>query len=154
MGFIFLLIVISAIVGIMRLFDTSEVFEGIKTFLICMVATLCLMGIIWGDSYGNTIGMASDIINIRQQGNTVEIYAKKGLAGFKDNSGPQSITDLKYNNYQTQIGAMMSKLQEDIADYNEDLIGKTIMKQSWFWGWCIFSPPEGAEVQEVSNYIK
>ncbi len=159
MGFLFLLFFISLLITCISLLLGDDwddrLCHGAITFIVCFLVSTAIMCIVWGDSYAGYVSMQEKEVTIEQYAQTVRTYASRGVAEFK--TGPSTnteFTDLKYQNYQTQIGQMIKDLRDQIKSYNEELIGKQVMKKSWFWNWCIIAPPKGSVVLRMSDYIQ
>ena len=154
MGFIFLLLFICVVIALISYWGCDgELDAGAVGFIVSAVISTLIMFIVWGDSYSGYLDMEKRVNVIEQYAQTVRTYAKRGVAEFQTTGG-REITDLKYQNYQTQIGEMIIDLRDQISEYNQELIGKRIMKNSWFWSWCIVSAPEASVVLKMSNYIE
>jgi len=152
MGFIlFLLLICLAIGFIAFLCEGNDFTAATVGFLIPGVIGSIIMAFVWGNSYDNYVVMQERLSNINQYAQTIKSYSKLGVAEFKAGS---EITDLKYQNYQTQIGKMITDLRDQITRYNTRLIGKNVMKKSWMWNWCIIPAPEGSVILEMSDYVK
>lgn len=116
-----------------------------------VIATI-IMVLIWSVSYNNYIGMQKKLATIEQYQQAVELYAKNGVAEFEGKLGNE-MTDLKYQNYQTEIGQMIKDLRDNIVEYNETLAGKTALNNSLMWNWCIVMP-DNAKLLIMSDYLK
>jgi hypothetical protein len=155
MGFVLLLLGVCVLISLISFFSSDHDFDSTALgFIIPLVISFVIMCIVWSDSYCDYVSMQENKVNIEQYAQTIDIYSKRGVAEFKDGefTGAE-ITDLKYNNYQHQLGKMIIDLRNRVRDYNEELVGKTVMKKSWFWSWCIIAPIEGSIVLNMSDYI-
>ena len=154
MGFIFLLLLIClGIAFLCYIACDRDVDSALVGFIVSGIIAMLLMAVIWGDSYGNSVAMQERLVSVEQYAQTIKTYANRGVAEFKGNSG-REMTDLKYNNYQTQIGEMITDLRDQINRYNTKLVGKDIMGKHWFWNWCIIPAPEGSVLLKMSDYIE
>lgn len=167
MGFVFLLLLIAGIiVKLVHYTYTEEEMsskdkknrkEGVIIgSCICAVAFLMIMGATWGTSYDSHVTMQERLVNIDAYKHAINIYADKGVAEFKSGGVRMSteLTDLKYQNYQVQLGEMIVSLRRQIVYYNEAFIGKREFGSNWFWGWCIIGPPDGYKPLRMEDYIK
>jgi hypothetical protein len=153
MGFILFLLFICAVIGLIVFICESDFSSAIVGFLIPGIICSILMAFVWGNSYDNYVIMQERLSNINQYAQTIRSYAKLGVAEFKTGSANGTeLTDLKYQNYQAQIGKMITDLRDQITKYNTRLIGKNVMKKSWVWNWCIVSAPEGSVILQMSDY--
>lgn len=158
MGFVLVLIILSVLITWVTYSATidedKKKNEAKCSAVVCGVMGLVIMVVIWLCSYVSYVGMEQDFATIEQYESSVQLYAEKGVAEFKPGKGmPSEFTDLKYQNYQTQIGQMIVDLRNKIRWYNEALVGKQIMKRSWFWSWCIIMP-DNAKVLKMKDYLK
>jgi len=154
MGFILLLLLICLGISLLcYAVNDRDIGAATAGFLVPAICSMILMAFVWGNSYDNTVVMQERLNTIEQYAQTVKSYAKRGVAEFKT-TGTGEITDLKYQNYQTQIGEMIVDLRDQIKYYNTRLIGKNIMSASWFWSWCIIPAPEGSVVLKMSDYVE
>lgn len=155
MGFILLLLFICLCISLLcYLVNDRDLGAGLAGFLVPGIISTILMLAIWGNSYDNTVVMQERLNTIEQYAQTVKSYAKRGVAEFKNGGGSGELTDLKYQNYQTQIGEMIVDLRNQVKFYNTRLIGKNVMSANWFWSWCIIPAPENSVVLKMSDYIE
>jgi len=153
MGFILFLLVICLLIGFM-VFIHEGFSCAVVGFLIPFIVCSILMAFVWGNSYDNYVIMQERLSNIDQYAQTIKSYSKLGVAEFKTgSSNATELTDLKYQNYQAQIGKMIIDLRNQITRYNTQLIGKRVMKKSWAWSWCIIAAPEGSVILKMSDYV-
>jgi hypothetical protein len=104
-------------------------------------------------SYGSYIELKEKLAVIEQYKETVELYAEKGVQEFKPGTySATELTDLKYNNYQTQIGQMIREMRDTIVEYNTLLTGKKIMNDSFMFSWITYLPEEMNTIK-MSDYI-
>ena len=105
-------------------------------------------------SYSTYIELKERLAVIEQYKETIELYADKGIKEFKPGTSyTKEFTDLKYNNYQTQIGQMIRDMRDTIVQYNTVLTGKQVMKDGWVFNWLIYLP-DGLKTVKMANYIK
>jgi len=156
MGFIFFLLFVCSIIALICYISNYNSGNAAAVgFCICLTLSAVIMFITWADSYGSTVIMQERLTSIDQYAHTVRVYSKHGVAEFKENSAARpELTDLKYQNYQNQIGDMITDLRDQINKYNNKLVGKNLMGKNWFWNWCIIDAPEGSVILKMSNYIE
>jgi hypothetical protein len=157
MGFILTLILISVVIATISLFVSkgkNAVANSTTALITCLIISSVLIVFTWAISYSNMIRMQEKAVIIEQYKEAVELYAEKGVAEFKPGSGKATeFTDLKYNNYQTQVGEMIRELRDAIAKYNKMYISKKIMKNSIYWNWCIIMP-EDSKLLKMGDFLK
>ena len=135
MGFVIVLIILSALITWLT-YDWTDSEEKKKSeatsaAIVCGVIGLIFMCISWLVSYVSYVDMEQDLATIEQYESAVQLYAEKGVAEFQPGKGlPSELTDLKYQNYQNQIGHMIIDLRNKIRSYNETFVGKQVMKKS------------------------
>jgi hypothetical protein len=155
MGFVLLLLLICLIIAVATFFEYSSIRRGISSaifsFVVSVTVCLFIMSVIWVFSWDSTVDMKIDLANLNSYKHTIEVYSAKAGGDFK---AGKEVTDLKYQNYQDQIGRMITDLRDKIVKYNKSLVGKTAYKENWIWSWCVFAPPEGSKQLEMSDYIK
>lgn len=153
MGFIFLLLLICSMIAYICYVSDNSV-AAIIGFCICLVISVIIMAFVWGQSYCNSVTMQERLISLKQYTHTVEVYSRRAVAEFKHgSSNSPELTDLKYQNYQNQIGEMITDLRDEINEYNTMLVSKSLMGKNWFWNWCIIPAPEGSIILNMSDYI-
>lgn len=160
MGFVFLLfLILAGVLGIAWFAEENmenKIAYTLGAGIVCSVLLVFMMLVILGFSYGRYISMIERLSTIEQYKESIDLYASKGVAEFKfdtDSSKSSELTDLKYNNYQSQIGQMISDLRDAIIDYNQAYASKRAMKNSWFWSWCIILD-DGMRPIKMSDYLK
>jgi hypothetical protein len=100
------------------------------------------------------VSLHQTFATIEQYKESIELYAEKGVAEFKPGSASSTeFTDLKYNQYQEQIGRLIRDLRDTIVDYNKSLTGKQIKNNSWFYNWVVIMP-DGLETVKMADYLK
>jgi len=156
MGLVISLILICVLTTALCYFNSSDR-DRIGNALAGLITSFCistaLMLIIWAASYGNFLGMQRRLATVEQYGSAVEIYAEKGVAEFKrGNGGVSEFTDLKYQNYQGQIGKMIIDLRRHVKEYNENLVTKRLLKKNWFFSWCVIMPDNG-KIIKMKDYL-
>jgi hypothetical protein len=123
-------------------------------FLIPFIILSIIVVIARGQSYVTYIEIKENLAVIEQYKETIELYADKGIREFKPESPyTKELTDLKYNNYQTQIGQMIRDMRDTIVTYNTKLTGKQVMKEGWVFSWLIYLP-DGMKIIKMADYIK
>ncbi len=157
MGFVLLLIFIVLFIGAVA-FIASDKENWATNCSLCMLisAIICslLLAVIWGVSWSTYSGLQKRAAIIEQYQHTINVYADKGVAEFRANSGTSSeFTDLKYQNYQVKLARMIVDLRSQIVKYNNTLVGKRVSKVNWFWNWCIIAAPEDFKVLKMADYI-
>ncbi len=105
-------------------------------------------------SFNSYIKLQQKLATIEQYKESVELYADKGVREFRSGSAASSeFTDLKYNNYQTQIGEMIRDMRDTIVEYNQALTEKQIRKDNPFFSWYTYLP-EDMRTVKMADYIK
>ena len=161
MGLIFIFVLIIVFIGYLSFSWTDS---GIREKKIGnMIAGMIVSGAILtfvtiialSMSYSSYITLKEKLAVIEQYKEAIELYADKGVQEFKPGSlsGPSEFTDLKYNNYQTQIGQMIREMRDTIVYYNTALTGKQIMKDGFMFSWLIYLP-EDMKAIKMADYIK
>jgi len=112
-----------------------------------MIASGCILTliscIILAVSYANYIELRQKLVIVEQYQETIQLYATKGVAEFhQPGASSAEMTDLKYNNYQTQIGQMIREMRDTIVEYNKSYTSKKIMKDNWMFSIYIFLPDD------------
>lgn len=160
MGIIICFILIIAFITWLSYISTGDKRQAVKlsnagagalasTIIIAVITTVMFL-----DSYNSYIGLAKKLATIEQYKESIELYADKGVQEFQPGStGSKELTDLKYNNYQTQIGQMIRDMRDTIVDYNEELTGKLMRKNNWFFSWIIIVD-ENMKPIKMADYIK
>ena len=155
MGFILLLFLCCLTIGLINFMPArrtaTRIKVGFTSFAISSVCCILLMCIVWLWSWDTTVDMKQNLANLSAYKHTIETYKKNAMGEFKAGA---ALTDLKYQNYQQQIGQMITDLRGRIVSYNNSFVGKNAYKDNWLWSWCIFAPPEGSQLLEMSDYIK
>lgn len=153
MGLTLLVLIICLMIGIMAAFEYGNKRRRIscfaRSFGWSILVGLALVCVILYASYYNTVDMKERLVNISAYKHSIETYAKRASA--VQSAG--ELTDMKYQNYQKQIGEMIIDLRKEIVIYNSDFVGKIEYKKSWFWSWIIFPPPLGSQVLDMAYYI-
>ena len=151
MGFILTLLVIASFISIIVYFDHNRddhierqkaCSNTLWTFIICTVIAAIVCGFIYGASYANYVNMKKKEATIEQYVHTVKLYSGYGAGGFmleKMLAGGE-LTDLKYQNYQTEMAQILRSARNSVREYNETLIGKAQFKDSLYWGTLIYLP--------------
>lgn len=153
MGFIALLLFISlGIAYIIYLTGYKRIETTLWAFIICIIFCFVILFGILAESFSSTVKMQYKLVNIEQFSQTIKSYTEYGIVEFQNNKTGE-ITDLKYQNYQTQIGKMIIDLRDQITQYNAKLIGKEVMNKHWFWSVCIIPPPKDSVILNMSDYI-
>ena len=134
--------------------DHNRKENAIAGFLIPFIILSVAVVAIRARSYSTYIELKESLAIIEQYKETVELYADKGIKEFKPGSAyTKEFTDLKYNNYQTQIGQMIRDMRDTIVMYNIKLTGKQVMKDGWVFNWLIYLP-DGMKTVKMADYIK
>ena len=152
MGLILLITVICFAIGVIAASGYSKQHMAdafIKGAGWSALTGLAFLLIVLYTSYYNTVDMKERLVNISAYTHSIETYTNRAAAI----AGGGELTDMKYNNYQKQIGEMIIDLRKEIVTYNSDYVTKTEYKKSWFWSWVVFSPPPGAKALDMSDYI-
>jgi len=146
MGFVILIALIVIAIGIFQFAvaynDRSRKSARANTISFAILGAVLIL-VIMGVSYTNYIRMAKAYAVIEQYKTTITYYSKKGVAEFKTLPGAE-FTDLKYNNYQQQLGEMTRELRDKIVEYNGLYAGKLVLKDSWVFS-ALITLPEGTE---------
>ncbi|KPK10641.1 MAG: hypothetical protein AMJ56_07675 [Anaerolineae bacterium SG8_19] len=122
--------------------------------VISAVISLICICFTWGVSYQSYIGLKKKLAVVEQYKETVELYADKGVKEFTPSVSTSSeLTDLKYNNYQTQIGEMIREMRDLIVQYNATVTSKRVMKDCWFFSWLIILP-EDMKTIKMGDYLQ
>jgi hypothetical protein len=105
------------------------------------------------DSYSTYIDLRKNLAVIEQYKETVELYAEKGVQEFRPGSASSNeFTDLKYNNYQTQIGKMIREMRDSIVKYNTLFTSKKVLNDSFMFSWYIYLPDDMKAIK-MADYI-
>ena len=153
MGLILLIVAICFVIGIIAASEYKAIEHRVDVFIkyagVSGLIGLAFLCIILYTSYYNTVDMKERLVNIDVYVYSIETYTKRATAV----AGSGELTDMKYQNYQKQIGEMIVDLRKEIVAYNSDYIGKIAYGRSWFWNWVIFSPPNFSRAMDMSDYI-
>lgn len=165
MIFILLLIAASAAIGYLSYHCTDCSARNVKISnawtgaIISLIMSAVIVISTWAVSYNNYVGLEKSLAVIEQYKETVELYASKGVKEFEPSAGlpagvlPHSeFTDLKYNNYQTQIGEMIREMRDTIVKYNATLTSKKVMKDNIFFNWLIYLPDKLKTIK-MADYL-
>lgn len=154
MGILLILITIGLVISILCY---SQEYEIVHFLISAAVSTLiigALLAIAISDSYQSYVDMKKDYATIQNYATTIELYAKKGIQEFNGvRTSPREVTDLKYNQYQDQIGQMIASLRNTVVSYNRVLAGKKEFKKN-FWFNIFIYLPEGNEFVKMEDYVK
>lgn len=148
MGFVLILLTIAALItALVGAFSgKGDKLPGVITStIICSLVLGVIMAFIWSPSYYNYIGLKQRLVTIEQYRTSIQMYSDRGILDFKKHEKDSytrisDLTDFKYQNYQIQMAKMVENLKTVTVNYNNDLIGKKVLKANWFWSWCIISP--------------
>lgn len=113
--------------------------HAVVGFVIPVLFFMVVSGLVVGKSYQTYIGLNRSAAVIEQYQTSIKMYAAKGIKEFEPGI---EITDLKYNNYQTQMGIMIRDLRNIIVKYNSTLAGKRILNDSVMFNWFIILPDD------------
>ena len=138
MGFILLIVLIIVLIEILAysIGDISDIIaSGIAS---CIFGSVIIIGILTF-SYVSYINIHKYRIIINQHKNAINLYTDKAVNSFTEVNNNE-ITDLKYNNYQEQVGKMINYYRNTAIEHNKIMTGKKLMNDSWFWNWLIIMP--------------
>ena len=160
MGLIFILLLIIGLVTWMSYEGTVSKAITVKRsnawagLVISTVIATIMLSIIFLASYNSYIELAQKLATVEQYKESIELYADKGIQEFQPGTTRATeFTDLKYNNYQTQIGQMIKDMRDTIVEYNKDLTKKKLRKSNWFFSW-ITIVDEDMKLIKMADYIK
>jgi hypothetical protein len=129
---------------------TGNMFAG---FIISTVVLSIVSIFVVADSYSTYIDLRKNLAVIEQYKETVELYAEKGVQEFRPGSASSNeFTDLKYNNYQTQIGKMIREMRDSIVKYNTLFTSKKVLNDSFMFSWYIYLPDDMKAIK-MADYI-
>lgn len=74
----------------------------------------------------------------KQYADNIQVYKEAAMIEFKSSS----LTDLKYQNYQTEIGKDIGDLQKNIKYYNKMIISKRLYGNNPLFSWFIVKPDD------------
>lgn len=153
--FIFILAII--VVGLLSYISAEKDHHRLDNMRFGMIVATCVLAVItcatWGASYGQYVRLQEKLAIIEQYKETVELYADKGIREFQSGTfSSGEFTDLKYNNYQTQIGEMIRDMRDVIVSYNIKFTAKKVMKTNIFFSWLIYLPVD-MKVVKMADYI-
>ena len=120
--------------------------------IVFTIATIVLIS----GSYGTMLSMRKSLATIEQYKESIELYAEKGVEKFRPSNAlplTQEMTDLKYNNYQAQMGQMIMDMRDTVVKYNKDYASKKAMKDNLFFNWIIVLPDDMKPIK-MSDYIR
>jgi len=146
-------IAITLIVSTIVYAATEKSFDKLSNALACLIVmtgsfTIVTIFILAG-SYQSYIDLHKMRSTFAPRLEIINAYAEKATGEFLTLEGKE-ITDLKYQHYQTTLGEMMTDFRRAVTYYNENLVGKRIMKESPFFSWLIVAPdPDMKEVSVV-----
>lgn len=149
MGFIIILIIISAVAGIITgLYDEKKEDSFWNGFVCsggaCMAVSVFICLFIFTISYFNYVGLMqwkTEIESVQNQALSVYIsYANTPLGA--EGKIVSDLNDKKYENFQNNLFSMIKDLKNTITKYNDRLISKRVYKNTWFWGALIVLPED------------
>jgi len=158
MGIIFLFLIIIVGVSFLSYHGTASKRIEIKRsnmfggMVVSSMVFIIITGIIFIGSYSSYIKLEAKLVTIEQYKESIELYAKKGVAEFKSGA-PTELTDLKYNNYQMQIGEMIRAMRDTIIEYNTGVVSRKLRKDNWFFNWVTLIRDDMKPVK-MSDYLK
>jgi hypothetical protein len=127
---------------------------AVAGFIIPFIISTIICGLILIKSYNGYIKLKTTIATIEQYQEAIDLYSEKGIEEFyMKNHKPVSITDLKYQNYQSKMGQMITDLRDVIITYNKILTTKKILKNNIFINWLIILPDD-LNFIKMSEHIK
>lgn len=92
-------------------------------------ASIC--GIVFLVSWDSAVDQKKRLASIEQYATRITTYEGRAKGNFDDTS---SVTDLKYNSFQGQLGEMVTELSSIIIRYNQTQVGKKIYSdKAYFW---------------------
>lgn len=149
MGLLLIFVGLSA--GFGALF--SLVFEDWDV-LICwlipgVVLGLMICGLVFLFSWDSAIDQHKRLGIIEQYVSRIKIYESRAKGNFTTGE----ITDLKYNNFQEQLGEMVTELGRVVVSYNKTQIGKKLYHANpVFWGIIVYDEDLPASIT-MEQYI-
>ena len=149
-GIMIVILVLIAVVGVITYlsYAWTERDEHKKSNMYCGlvisgVFAAAIIVITWAVSYNTYIDLRKKLSVVEQYKESIELYADKGVQEFKPGAlSSKEFTDLKYNNYQTQIGQMIRDMRDTIVAYNKGYTSKRVMKDGVVYNWLIYLPDD------------
>ena len=140
MGITFLILLVASAICLFTWCINHEKRDQKVNAVICVIVCTLVSGILCGaghfKSYTTYLLLAGQLATIEQYKTSIDMYSEKGL----NIPAGEEITDLKYNNYQDQIGKMIRELRDCIVSYNIMYTKKQLLKKSFMFGWYIYLP--------------
>jgi len=159
MGLVFIFLLIICFVGFLSwgLTTSEDKTEKTGNMLAGLVISTVVLSVVSaftvGDSYSTYIDLRKNLAVIEQYKEAVELYAEKGVQEFRPGSASSNeFTDLKYNNYQTQIGEMIREMRDSIVEYNTLFTSKKVLDDSFMFSWFIYLP-DNMKAIKMADYI-
>lgn len=145
MGFILTLVFIAAAISGLTwlLSDRDHAANTFCSAVICTIIGVVITSVVIFISYCDYVGAKQDYVNIQKTtSRLISTYAAYANVptGTKAPRLASDLTDKKYEDYQDNLRYYITKVYNKIESYNDTVVGKEFVKQSWYWNWVIYYP--------------
>lgn len=149
MGLIITLILLALVIAYFVHWIEFQDSKDKKKALVCgkvavvIVSCICIVGLIitYGISYSNYLSMMERKVTIEQDVTSINAFIEAGVGAFAFHQlRSKEITDFKFGAYQTQLAYMINSAKSQVQAFNEDVVGKKLMKSNWYWSWVVYMP--------------
>lgn len=118
---------------------TARIIRTVLTVIPLAIVLSIFIGTVAFTSFTSYIKLEGHFANINQYAKAIILYKENA---FVSPVCPKEITDLKYQNYQTQLGTMITDLRDVLVEYNKDLVKQKALKGNWFFKSVIYLPED------------
>lgn len=118
---------------------TARITSAVLTVIPLAIISSVFIGTVAFTSFNSYIKLEGYFANINQYAKAIVLYKENAITSVKCS---KEITDLKYQNYQTQLGTMITDLRDVLVEYNKDLVKQKALKGNWFFKSVIYLPED------------
>ena len=116
----------------------------------CSLLAIIVCSIVMIVSWDSAVDQHKRIASFEQYASRLQVYTEKANVEFKS----QAITDLKYQEYQSQLGEMITELSKIVIRYNQCQVGKKIYDDNlMFFGLISYDESLPANLR-MEDYLK
>lgn len=84
----------------------------------------------------------------------IDIYTKKAFEFESLNKNSKEITDMKYNNYQEQLGKMLTEYTNEIIAYNYWISSNRALRKNIITSWLVVAPDDDMKPLSIEELTK
>jgi hypothetical protein len=88
----------------------------------------------------------------KQFKNQIIVYQQESKINVKNENNSNTITDLKYQQYQDEISQNIRIYTTKVAAYNKSIIEKRILKNNIIFSWIIVAPDD--DMKPLTNEVR